>query len=211
MGRTGKRIDWRSHKLRRGLGTAAVAGVWLAVLLGLALPQLRQARAKHLEIQRLEASLAEADQWIVAGLWLEKSVKANADDVNDSWDRLFPPARQREELFLDLASAADRARIEDLHLIEVEDSGMAEENLWLDRPDGDIEQWMSGEITGVDLDYYRVQARFRGDLRGVAAFLAGVNEIERAVSVHSLEMKPDDNGLKVEMKLDVYIRETTQS
>ena len=45
----------------------------------------------------------------------------------------------------------------------------------------------------------------------MADFLGGIKKIDRAVSVHSLVVRPDDRGVRVEMKLDVYVRETTQS
>lgn len=202
---------WRAGSLKRWIGVTIVVAAWLGVLIGFAVPQVRTARAKHREIERLEVELAHAGEWIVAGKWLEKSVTENAAPIGNTWNRMFPPTRDREGLFLSIAAAADSASIEDLHLAEIRDTAMDQENLWLDRPDGDIEQWMSGRITGVELDFYRVRAEFRGDLRRVAAFLAGIGRIERAVSVHSLEMKPDELGLKVEMMLDVYIRETTGS
>ena len=88
---------------------------------------------------------------------------------------------------------------------------MDEDHLWLDRPDGNIGEWMTGRIEGVDLGFYRVKASFRGEFGQVADFLGGIKNIDRAMSVHSLVVRPDDRGVRVEMKLDVYVRETTQS
>lgn len=197
--------------LGRWVGVAAVVIVWVVVFVGVAVPRLRSAQAKQHEIEDVTLQLAQAGEWISAGKWLERSVADNGIRITDTWNRMFPERRDREGLFLSIAAAADSARIEDLHLTEILDTAMDEDNLWLDRPDGDIQQWMGGEIGGVALDFYRVRAVFRGDLDRVASFLAGIGRIERAVSVHSLDMQPDELGLKVEMKLDVYLSETTGS
>lgn len=211
MDKTRRVCKLKPKSVGRWAGVVVVVAVWLVVLVGVAVPRWRTAQAKNREIQHLEAELAQAGEWIVAGKWLEKSVTDNAVRIGNTWERMFPVQRDREGLFLKIAEAADSADIEDLHLTEIRDTAMEEDNLWLGRPDGDIGQWMSGEITGVELGFYRVRAEFRGDLRRVAAFLAGIGSIDRAVSVHSLDMKPDELGLKVEMKLDVYLRKTTQS
>lgn len=201
----------KSKPLRRWALWGGLGLVWLVSLLGAAVPAWHEAHSKHLEIQDLEARLSEMDRWTVAGLWLERSVAANTRRIDQSWDRVFPGERDREELFLQLAVVADGARVEDFNLFEVEDSGMQEDHLWLDRPDGDIDEWMSGQIQGVNLGFYRVKASFRGDYQRVARFLGGINSIERAMSIHSLDVQPDDQGVKVEMRLDVYVRETTES
>jgi hypothetical protein len=207
---TNKKV-WQSKRIRRWAGLGTLGIVWLTVLLAGAVPAWRQARAKSLEIQELETQLAEMDRWIVAGLWLERTVTANAPQIESDWNTLFPDGRYREELFLELAAVADDSRVDGFRLQEVTDSKMEEDHLWLDRPDGDIGEWMTGQIDGVDLEFYRVKASFQGEFGQVADFLGGLNSIERAMSVHSLEVKPDDQGVRVEMKLDVYVRETTQS
>ena len=66
-------------------------------------------------------------------------------------------------------------------------------------------------IPGVDLEFYRVRASFRADYGRVAAFLGGIDGIERALSVHSLDVRPDGEGVKVELKLDVYLSEAAGS
>ena len=202
---------WKGKTLRHWAGLSVLVMIWLGVLFGVAGQAFLQAKAKSLEVKDLEIRLAEMDRWIVAGLWLEKSVTANAPQIDKAWNKLFPDQRFREELFLELATAADNAKLDEFHLQEVKDSNMEEDHLWLDRPDGDIDEWMNGQIPGVDLEFYRVQASFSGDFGRVADFLGGIKKIDRAMSVHSLDVQPDDQGVKVKMKLDVYVRETSQS
>ena len=202
---------WKSKTLRRWTGLGILGLVWLGVMFGAAVPAWRRAQAKNLEIGALEDRLAEMDRWIVAGMWLERSVTINAPQIETAWNNLFPEERNREDLFLELAAVADKSRVTGFRLQEVKDTRMQEDHLWLDRPDGDIAEWMSGPIIGVDLGFYRIKANFRGDYRRVAEFLGGIKKIDRAMSIHSLDVQPDEEGVKVELKLDVYVRETSQS
>ena len=213
--------NWRTRLPRlpgrRRLLTAAVAALWVAGLLGLALPAWQRSLRMHREIETVDRDLDELEHWSVAGIWLEQAVLQREPAVAGTWSRLFPAERQREQLFLDLAGIADRSGVSAFALAEITRGGMP-----IDMPGGYQEQVddapppMDDEATGpivpvAKLDSYRVRARFEGGFDHTAAFLGGLRRIERAVNVTSLVIRPSGSRLAVEMELDVYVAEPTGS
>lgn len=187
-----------------------LAVIWLAALLGLGVPSWLKVERQHREIADLELRLAELDRWHVAGLWLNRSLARRQEVIDSRWDKLFPPERRRSELFLNLARIADESGVRSFELVEL---GAAEMGMT-----GVMEQPAPGTDMGTDaspdpvlarLNSYRVQARFRGGYEQVARFLGGLNSIERAVSVHNLEIQPARDDITVELELDIHVSKTT--
>jgi hypothetical protein len=195
------RINWSR---RRILGTAGIA-VWTFVLLGVAIPSLRRTVAQHRQIIALEKQLADLDEWSVAGLWLEKSLGARQAVIDPQWERLFPPRRAKEEFFLDLARVADRSGVGGFELRELEVS----DPVPVEADPESASAAGGGEI--VPLSSYRVQASFQGHYEQVAQFLGGLKEINRAVAVHNLAIKPSRGAVQVDLELDVYVSKIGQS
>lgn len=182
--------------------------VWFGILVGIAVPAWRQAAQSHQEVQTLEEQLAELDRWAVAGMWLERSLRDKAPEVDRAWSAMFPDQRGREALFLDLAGIADRSGVTDFDLAEFSEPQMEKDNQWLTHnplSSGGADQ------NEVQLSFYRVRANFLGDFEQVANFLGGLKEIERAMSVHSLEIESDRQWVRVDLKLDVYVKQSSQS
>lgn len=205
---------------------AAVALIWAVTLVTVAVPSWRRVVRQHDEIATLERQLDDLDRWTVAGLWLERAVASREPAVNAAWARLFPSERSREELFLDLARVADRSGVEAFALEEMNDMGMSMDDVWsaTDAPEDDMAPPDDAPPTDdgmapmdvavaptVDLDSYRVKATFAGDYARTAAFLGGLIDIERALDVHSLVVRPSRDGILVEMELDIYVSGTTDS
>jgi hypothetical protein len=182
-------------------------------------------RQQHAEIADLEAQLADLDRWTVAGLWLAPALASREPAVTAAWHRLYPPDRDREELFLALAGVADRCGVEAFALEE--DSAMDAMGSHWSRP-GATDPAMAADAppsadpeagmmdTGpapvaIALDRYRVRARFQADYARIAAFVAGLQELDRAIDVRHLAIRPGKTGLDVEMEMQVYVSTTHAS
>ncbi len=202
--------------------------LWLVLLFLVAIPSWRAVVEKNQAIGALEKQLATLDDWTVAGLWLAPSVQERSLPVNATFSRLFPAERQREQLFLSLARVADESGVEDFGLSEIVDLMLTENDVWSDgttmaatvedEPPTDgsaavqnAEPVMSLEVPSVDLASYRVTTHFSGDYSRAARFLGGLINIERAVKVHSLVVRPEKDGIQVDMELDIYVSQINQS
>ncbi len=200
--------------------------IWLVLLVTVAIPSWQGIRERNTEIHALEDRLATMDDWTVAGMWLAPSVRQRSLPVNAAFSRLFPTERGREELFLSLARVADESGVEDFGLSEANDFGMDGNDVWNDgtamgtvddappptgdmpmQPDADLS--MALEIPNIDLVTYRVIAHFTGDYKRVAHFMGGLRNIERALKVHSLVVRPEKDGIQVDLELDVYVSQTS--
>ncbi len=220
----GKRTArWLTNpKIRWGL----VTGLWVLVVVTVVIPSWRSVRAKNDEIRDLETRLATMDDWTVAGMWLTETIKQRAVPVTIAFNKLFPDRRGRERLFLSLAQIADKSGVEDFNLSEANTSGMDGNDVWGDGsnvaqgeeppPPGPDEMPTEGEeslldLPTVDLTSYRVNARFSGDYQRIAQFMTDLKNINRALKVHSLVIRPERDGIQVDLELDVYVSKTSQS
>jgi len=200
--------------------------IWMVLLVTVAIPSWQGIRERNAEIHALEDRLATMDDWTVAGMWLAPSVRQRSLPVNAAFSRLFPAERGREELFLSLARVADASGVEDFGLSEANDFGMDGNDVWNDgsamgtmddappptgdmpmQPDANLDMVL--EIPSIDLVTYRVKAHFTGDYKRVAHFMGGLKNIERALKVHSLVVRPEKDGIQVDLELDVYVSQTS--
>ena len=188
---------------KRTLAFGGLALVWLAALLVGALPAWQRALSQHREVRRVEAQLSDLDSWTVAGLWLERSLVPRQEAVTPVWDRMFPPDRRCEALFLDLAHLADASGVGSFELHEVKADELTEPVA--------VPADSTDAGAGAALSAYRVRARFEGDFPGVAGFLGGLGRLQRAVAVHQLEIQPVKGAVQVELELDVYVATPTES
>lgn len=192
----------RGHRLQ----LAGACLLWGVLLFGVAIPSWRRAMVRQGEIREMETRLAELDRWAVAGMWIQRAVERTAPEIDAAWDGLFPHGRRREELFLDLARIADRSDVSGFTLEEVRLPKDTRPPLWQrgSEPAG-------GGAAEVALEFYRIQAEFQGDFRRTARFLGGLQDLDRALTVHSLEVRPREGGIQVQLKLDVHVRPTHAS
>jgi hypothetical protein len=222
-GRKSTAVVWmKKSKVRWGI----LSGIWLALVVLVVVPTWQGVVQRNNEIKDLEVRLATMDDWTVAGMWLTPSVKQRTLPVNAAFRRLFPAQRRRESLFLSLAQVADRSGVEDFSLSEATDSGMTGNDVWDDGTSmaedqsappptdggmGAMGDEMALEIPKVELSPYRVNACFSGDYQRVARFMMGLKNIERALKVNSLVIRPGRDGIQVQLELDVYVSKTSQS
>lgn len=184
----------------RALVPVALVAAWAAALVFGAVPVWKRALGQHREVRQVEAQLGELDRWSVAGLWLGRTLPEREAVVGPVWDRLFPPERACEQLFLDLARVADESGVTKFELHELQADELAGEAPGL--ADEEPEAALGG---------YRVRAQFEGDFAGVAGFLGGLDRLDRAVAVHDLELTPAKGVVHVELELDVYVSSQARS
>jgi len=208
----------KNSKVRWGI----LAGIWLVFLVTIVIPTWKTVVAKNAEIGELEVRLATMDEWTVAGLWLAESVNERQLQVDTAFGRLFPDERGRAELFLDLARIADNSGVVGFDLSEKNIVGMAGNDVWSDGSsmnssgdNGNYDDDMNGgtgdRLPSVELSSFRVQAHFSGDYKRIAQFMGGLKSIERAMKVHSLVIRPDKDGVQVDLELDIYVSQANQS
>ncbi len=205
---------------------AAVTIIWVVLLVTVAIPSWQGVQKRHAEINVLEERLATMDDWAVAGMWLAPSVQERTLPVNSQFSVLFPDRRNREELFLSLARIADQSGVADFGLSEANEFSMGGNDVWSDGAgmgtgsptdnmgdpppptDGamvDNAMGPSIAIPEVELSTYRVNARFNADYKRIAQFMGGLKKIERTLKVHSLTVRPEKDGIGVDLELDVYV------
>ena len=195
---------WNRRPGRRAGLVAVAVVVWLGALLGGALPAWRQSLRQHREIRQVESQLEELDRWSVAGLWLEKSLPARKAAVAPAWSRLFPDQRRCEELFLDLARVADTSGVHNFELHELKTDEMVVTGT-------DATAAAADSLASAAVTTYRVRAQFESDFAGVAAFLGGLTRLERATTIHQLEVRPLQGAVQTELELDVYVASSSES
>ncbi len=115
---------------------------------------------------------------------------------------------QRTELEADAAPAPDLARGLGAEPLDV-NWILGNQEVQLNAatlPDlGDVQATTGPEPARVTLDSYRVRARWVSDYGRTADLLSRLRSITRAVSVHSLALRPDEDGIRVDLELEVYI------
>ncbi len=159
---------------------------------------------QHREIRQVETRLEELDRWSVAGLWLERSLPERQAAVAPAWARLFPEQRSCEELFLDLAGVADACGLRQFSLHELKPDEM-------DMVQAETQSTEADSVATSALSTYRVRAEFESDYIGLAAFLGGLSRLERATTIHQLEVRPLQGAVQTELELDVYVSSSSDS
>jgi len=204
----------RKVRLGRIGAVTAMTVVWGVLLLGVAVPSWRDVTRNHDEILALETELADLDQWTVAGLWLEPAVAARRPLVMDEWERVFPSTRSREALFLDVARVADQAGVREFQMEELDAMGAMDQGTWsttgdmaaappsTDAPPTDSAPPGDGFTpppVSLRLTPYVVRASFVSSFAGAAAFLGGLQALDRSVDVRRLAIRPARRGVTVEL------------
>ncbi len=207
----------RGWRFSRIVGHTALAVVWGVLLLGVAVPEWQTVRRQHVEIQAMEQQLADLDRWTVAGLWLEPLVDAQEPVVSAEWSRRFPAERAREQLFLDMARLADRCDVHAFQLEEIERLGTFDMGTW-STTDGMAAPPTDSPVGApalqpvtIEMSPYLVSAKFIADYARTAAFLGGIERIDRVIDVRRLAIRPARDGIEVELELEVPVSEPISS
>jgi hypothetical protein len=208
----------KSNLRRRRTQVGLLAVLWIMVFLAGALPTWKQSQGNQERIAAVSAELAALSEWSVAGGWLTEAARQWEPVLGEEYTRLFPPEKNREELYLDLARVAQESGVELLNLraahqeFDEVPSGEDESvELMMEEDEGllmmaDLAMETS-ELPSSELAEHRITASFEASYAQLVDFLAGVSDLPRAVTVAKLQATPARRGITVEMELGFYVQE----
>ncbi len=195
----------------------AGAGVWVLLFLAGSLPALDHSYRNDRRLAALDRQAGTLTRWAAAGVWFEAAARLWAPALGAEYERLFPPEKDREQLFLDLARVARNSGITPIDLVEVPSyeieadqdwSGSADASGQVTEPDlQSLIEEMAPDLSrlpGSALSTHRIRARFGASYGELAHLLAGLDTIPRAVTLNRLQATPGAQGIDVEMELDFY-------
>jgi hypothetical protein len=201
---------------KKCISMALFALVWSMLLFLWALPTLNRIYENRKNITTTSARLSWLSEMSAAGLWFEAAAQSWEPTLREKYDRLFPMEKRREELFLELARVAGESNINPFTLREIpiryynedtsgdeltEDHGNEYITMMVEASAVD-----SSDLPGAELHNYRLLAEFSADYYQITRFLAGLESIPRALTLHSLSMEAAPKGIDVEMELDFYVQ-----
>ena len=110
---------------------------------------------------------------------------------------------------IELARIADASGVSDFFLAEDAAEMGAGEPVRNDAPmdDGPPTDGMEMQdaAPSVTVEGFRVRSRFQGDLAATARFLAGLENVERALTVREIRIREGGQRLIVEMEMEFYV------
>ncbi len=193
----------------------AMVALSTAAVMLVALPARKAADHDQRIVQALRIEIDGMASWAMDGTTIEQMVSTRSLSAAEDWCRLFPEAKGKEVLFLDLARIADACGVREFYLAEAEDrmkvqaSGSSMGPGPGDAPAGDgIE---AVPTVSLALSSFKVRTRFEADLQGTALFLDELDSIERALEIREISIRESRNGLVVEMEMELYVSEQNQS
>lgn len=188
-------------------GIAALLGAVLLVVVGL--PARRDTARNARIAAELQAGYQGMERWEVDGPEIEQAVASHDAAVERRWRRLFPADKGKDVLFLELARIADASGVSDFFLAEKDTEMGAGVVVQADAPMDDAppvdDMAMDDAAPSVTLESYRVRSRFQGDLESTARFLAGLENVERALTVREISIREGGPRLIVEMEMELYV------
>jgi len=206
---------------RRGVLVAGFSLAWGAIFLGGAVPTWKSAHQNEVTIEAMNDRLATLHEWSVAGIWLGEGVRRWEPVQRETYERLFPLEKAREEFFLDLVRVANASGIDPIRILEAQNTYRPGTDVWeegyawdedLEEQESEIDQLTSEfapDLSGLPddrLTAHRALLSFSAEYDEFAVFLAGLKSIPRALSVHRLTASPLDEGIDVRMELDFYVQ-----
>ncbi len=187
--------------------------VGVLALIFIAQPSWRAARQNAELAGQIESQMQELENWNEQGPEILERVRTRSEAVDERWAQLFPGSKQIDLLFLDLARIADRCELREFHLAEVEaEMDSMEEEEYDDEMMGEGEADPEAEArAAANLSRFKVEASFYSDLESAARFIAGLEEIPRAMRLGSIVIRDTGKGLLVEMEMELYVSSPTNS
>ena len=189
---------------------------WGVVFFGGSLPTWRASYRNDGKIRAASDRLGSLSRMSVAGLWFDAALERWEPELRKEYDCLFPAAKQREELFLEIARVANGCGIDPFVLREIpivfdgDPEQRSEDDESAAAGDEEIGVLMQqfamdmSRIPSAELYRFRLQANFNTDYEHMVKFIKGLQSIPRALTVHNLAAEPDPEGLSVAMELDFY-------
>ncbi|MCP4571189.1 MAG: hypothetical protein GY838_02445 [bacterium] len=204
---------WRHRRIRY----ATFMGVWVLVFFLGAWPAWQASYRNEKRISEATGRIEALTSMAAAGAWFNAAAASWQPVQEREYERRFPRQKGREQLFLELARVASAADIDPFGLREmaVPASLLAEEPVDELAVAGDEDQLSqlvehfaadTRDLPATELHTYRLLATFNTDYGRLASFFAGLEDIERALTVHALTAVPSATGINVALELDFYVQ-----
>ncbi len=211
----------RNRMPRRGVLAAMALMVWIAAFFGGALPAWKNARRNEVRIAAMSARLVALNQWSVAGVWLGEEIRQWEPVQRETYDRLFPAEKAREDLFLELVRVANTCGIDPIRIMEAPHAYRPGTEDWdegyyydeeaenIDTVINELINEFAPDLSGLPnekLVAHRALVDFAADYDELAKFLESLEFISRALSLHRLTAAPLEDGVEVRLELDFYVQ-----
>lgn len=204
---------------RRAVIVIAVLA-WGVLFFAGSLPSLKRTLDNGKKIKTVSERIEAMTAISSAGSWLEAVVEKMEPALIKEYDVLFPEKKEREELFLQLASLAGESGIDPFTLREIpildsgggSDGSVDEEAM--DPNDEDMNMMIEefavdlSRLPDPGLQPFRLQVDFDSDYERMTRFISGLESIPRALTLHRLDIEPGPSGVKVIMELDCYAQKS---
>lgn len=202
-------------RLSRSAAVLAGAGLlWLLALAFLVWPALRDSRRNGGEIGALESRIETLSGWSGGRALLTADAGPWEREQRARWGRLFPPERRLQELFLQLATAANRSGVDpvQLRVLPPEGEGGHGRLLAVNDDPAALGNLLDGlglsaaDLPRCDLRAHRLRLTFDADYGDLARFGDALRRLDRAVTVRSLRARRGNHGVNVDMELEYYVQ-----
>ncbi len=216
-------------KLGQGTSRLITAGLvlgWAAAFALLVWPALKANKRDELRIEDMSRRIELLGGWNEARRPLAVDSDAWGRELNKRFEEMFPGERRLEDLFYQIAAAANRSDV-DPEKISVKSHGFATDRV-SDRPPTDmgdmgnqmddgmgefsIEVLQAGlglspaDFPGNELDTHFLAVELKAGYENIARFLDEVSRLDRAVTVSKLNMKQGDRGVLALIELEYYVQ-----
>lgn len=204
---------------RPGVMLGAGALAWLLLIAFFVWPSLRESRRQAAEISALDARAATLSGWH-AGRALPADAARWEEELNARFERLFPTERRLEQLFMEIASAANASGVDPVQLrADTSDSpdGESRGELLSARGAGGAPEEQEALLATLGISAqqlpvsklraHRLRLDFEADYEHLARFTDALRALSRAVSVRGLQLSQGVRGVSVQMELEYYVQE----
>lgn len=214
-----KRLTLPPRLLRPGVLLGAGALVWLLLIAFFVWPSLRESRRQAAEISALDARAATLSGWH-GGRALPADAARWEAELNVRFEQLFPPERRLEQLFMEIASAANASGVDPVELrADAGDSpeGESRGELLSARSAGNAPEELEALLATLGISEqqlpvsklraHRLRIDFEADYEHLARFTDALRTLSRAVSVRGMQLRQGLRGVNVRMELEYYVQE----
>ena len=199
----------------RSAAVLAGAGLlWALALAFLVWPALRDSRQNSGEIGALESRIETLGGWSGGRALLTADAGQWEREQGARFERLFPRERRLQELFLQVATAANSSGVDPVQLRVLPPEGEGGQGRLL-VAGGDPAEFgnlldaldlSAADLPGCDLRAHRLRLTFDADYRDLARFGDALRRLDRAVTVRALRARRGSRGVNVDMELEYYVQ-----
>jgi hypothetical protein len=198
---------------------------WAAAFAFLVWPALRDNQDDELRIEDMDRRIELLSGWNEGRRHLTVDPDAWSRELNQRFDGMFPKERRLQELFYEIAAAANRSDVDPVK-ISVKNPSFAEE-MREEIPSEDMGNMGDGMGEGVggeslhsslglsaaefpddELESHRLAVQLDAGYENIARFLDEVSQLERAVTVNKLNLQQGGRGVVAMIELEYYVQAT---